>query len=157
MAKKKKQKGKACKRSGLENPPSTVIDYEKLASCVAKAIAEENDKRTNSYSITREWMKVIICPVFWIFSALMALFGIASIISAIIFFAKLPNATNVSNLFGGIISFMLCLICSGTALLALFAGKEFDQEKDRKFVVAVFSGMVSLVALIVSLVALFRR
>lgn len=46
------------------------------------------------------------------------------------------------------------LICIAIALPAFWTGKEFDQEKDRQFVVSVFSGMLSLVALIVAIIAL---
>jgi hypothetical protein len=42
------------------------------------------------------------------------------------------------------------------ALLLRASANEFDKEKDRNYIISVFSGIVSFVALIVALVALFK-
>lgn len=156
MGKKKKQKNINRSSDQSVNIFSSTIDYEKLANCIAKAMAEENDKRVNSYSATRELMKFIVTPMFWSIAALMILFTVAFFIVALPCLEKGFNSSNTSEFFKGIISFLLALISLGIALFSFFAGKEFDEEKDRQFVVAVFSGMVSLAALIVALVALVR-
>lgn len=64
------------------------------------------------------------------------------------------SVTYIVTLLKGLVSFVVALLCSGMAVLAFFAGKEFEKEKDRQFVVSVFSSMVSLVALIVALAAI---
>ena len=156
MGKKKKQK-KIIQNSGqLVNASLSEIDYEKLAVCIAKAMVEENDKRVNAYSVTRELMKFIVTPVFWAIAVLMMLFAVAFFVVALPCLEEGVNTSNFSEFFKGLISFLLSLISLGVALFSFFAGKEFDKEKDRQFVVAVFSGMVSLAALIVALVALVR-
>lgn len=147
MEKNKKQQRKP------SQAPTVPLDYERLAKCIAKAIAEENDKRANARSVTREWMKFIIAPIFWIII-------ISSAILSIAFFIVTFNALkiiNVTTILQSMISFMLALIFLGTALMAFFADREFEKEKDKQFVVSVFSGMISLVALIVALIALFME
>lgn len=156
MAKRKKAM-RTTKPSGAESANKTIIDidYEKLADCVAKAIAEESDRRINAQSITREWMKFIIAPVFWGISVLTAILAAGFAINgASTFNSWSQNTTDIQSAVEGFISFVLALICIGIALPAFWAGKEFDQEKDRQFVVSVFSGMLSLVALIVAIIAL---
>ena len=49
------------------------IDYDKLAEAIVKA----NEKQSQKYSVSREWMKFIIYPVFW---------GVAIITGISIFF-----------------------------------------------------------------------
>lgn len=145
-------------RAEIANRAIIDIDYEKLADCVAKAIAKENDVRINTYSITREWMKFIIAPVFWVISILMAVLTVGFFITTIsIFNALMDNPMDISKGIEGIISFVLTLMCGALAILAFAAGKEIDKERDRQFVVSVFSGMVSLAALIVALVALVMK
>ena len=156
MGKRKKQKNIIQNSSQPVNASLSEIDYEKLATCIAKAMVEENDKRVNAYSVTRELMKFIITPMFWVIAILLALFTVAFFIVALPCLEEGLNSSNFGEFFKGIISFLLSLISLGIALFSFFAGKEFDRENDRQFVVAVFSGMVSLAALIVALVALVR-
>lgn len=146
--------GKSKKKQKEHSPaPVAPLDYEKLAKCIAKAIAEENDKRTNAYSITSEWMKFIITPIFWIIIILSAILSIALSIVAI---SYLSSNNPITMLQGGL-SFMAALFLGTIAIMTFFAIKEIDKEKDKQFVVSVFSGMISLVALIVALVALFME
>ena len=137
MAKNKKKK-----------EPSQVVvaplDYERLAKCIAKEIAEENDRRANAFSATREWMKFIMIPIFWLIIALSAVLGVALLVATF----------NTTTVFQGLISFFLALIFLTIAIMAFLADRDFEKEKDKQFVVSVFSGMISLVALIVALAAL---
>ena len=131
--------------------PTVPLDYERLAKCIAKAIAEENDKRANVHSVTREWMKFIISPIFWLIIILTAVLSVAFFIAAF----NTLNTINATTILQSMVSFMLALIFLSIAIMAFFADREFEKEKDKHFVVSVFSGMISLVALIVALVALF--
>lgn len=158
---KRKKSMKTTRPNGTEAANKTIvdIDYEKLADCMAKAIAAENDKRINAYSITREWMKFIIAPVFWVMSVLMAILSVGFFVTSV----SALNAWMDSSVdmlekgIEGIVSFMFALICGAFAIFAFAAGREIDKERDRQFVVAVFSGMVSLAALIVALAALVMK
>ena len=55
------------------NEVNIEIDYDKLA----EAIVTAQEKQTVQYSITREWMKTLLIPVFWGIAILTGLFGIA--------------------------------------------------------------------------------
>lgn len=149
------------KNKKKQKEPSQVIvsplDYERLAKCIAKEIAEENDKRINSDSPTREWMKLLITPVFWGISIIMGLLAIAFFITAFTYLSvPSTNPPNYSSMTKGMFCAAIALFASGIAMFTYLARKELDKEMDRQFVAAVFSGMVSLAALIVALVALFR-
>lgn len=103
-------------RAEIANRAIIDIDYEKLADCVAKAIAKENDVRINTYSITREWMKFIIAPVFWVISILMAVLTVGFLITTIsIFNALMDNPMDISKVIEGMISFVLTLMCGALA------------------------------------------
>ena len=146
MAKKKKNK---LVREKMFNKDA--IDYERLARCIAKAISEENDKRTNSYSITRELLKFLICPIFWCITGTMALLAVVFLITT---FRCL--VIEKINPLASFIPFMLALLSISIAVASFYASKEIDKEKDKQFVTSIFSALVSLVALIVSLAGFFR-
>lgn len=147
------------KRKGKEvvSVSATVepIDYDKLA----EAIVAAQEKQTSQYSVTREWMKILVVPVFWGIAILTGLFGIA--------FVWQGGKTLVEALQKGAIGWLMDACVGGTgfiiglffvtvAMLTGASAKEVDKEKDKNFVVAVFSGIVSLVALVVSFVALVQ-
>ena len=150
MAKKKHRKETAIRINEFEKGFVEPLDYERLAECIAKAIAEENGKHTNAYSVTREWMKYIISPVFWLISAI-TLFLCVGCFTYGISMLKTGSFTDVLKAF---VSFGFGLIFISVAIPTFLAGKEFGKETDKQFVVSVFSGMVSLVALIISFVVL---
>ena len=129
------------------------IDYERLAKCIAKAIAEENDRRATAYSVTREWMKFVISPIFVLIIVLSAILSIVFFLATFNILITIDGATVLQRM----ISFILSLTFLSIAIMAFFANKEFDKEKDKQFVASVFSGMISLVALIVALVAFFME
>lgn len=165
MAKKRKRKEPAKQAQEFSKNAVEPLDYEKLAQCIAKAIAEERGKRINTYSVTREWMKFFAWPIFGFIIILMGVLGIGAFIMALSTVDEISASTVSSSFFDMahlmpwlklMAFFMVSLICLGIAIMAFAAGKEFERENDRQFVVSVFSSMVSLVALIVALVALFR-
>lgn len=153
MAKKKRHKRIVSHTKDFSGNCVEPIDYEKLANCIAKATADENDKRMNSYSVTREWMKFIICPVFW----LIAVVSLVLCIGCFIYCYIELCGQDIINMFRGFISFILGLTFITISLFAFLAGKELNKETDKQFVVSVFSGMIALVALIVAFVALFME
>lgn len=161
MAKKKKHRETTAPTRESAESIVEPLDYKKLAQCIAKAIAEENDKRMNAYSVTREWMKYIAWPIFGFIIILMVAFSIWGFIMTVTSFSAVYSSPTfsvtdiITTLLKGIASFAVTLLCSGIATFAFFACKEFEEETDRQFVVSVFSSMVSLVALIVALAALF--
>ena len=137
------------------NEVNIEIDYDKLA----EAIVTAQEKQTVQYSITREWMKTLLIPVFWGIAILTGLFGIAfmwqggkTFLEAV---QKGLGGCFLDTCVGGA-GFVIGLFFIAVAMLTGASAKEVDKEKDKNFVVAVFSGIVSLVALVVSLIALIQ-
>lgn len=81
------------------------------------------------------------------------IFAIANIIKSCVWQSELI-ANNVAVI-SSMIAFVV--IVGMFSLIFRAAANEMAKEKDRNYVVAVFSGIVSFAALIVALVALFKR
>lgn len=145
------------KRKGNEivSASATVepIDYDKLA----QAIVAAQEKQTSQYSVTREWMKILVVPVFWGIAIITGLFGIAFVWQGGRTFAEALQQSGkgwLAEACVGGTGFIVGLFLVTVAILTGASAKEVDKEKDKNFVVAVFSGIVSLVALVVSCIAL---
>ena len=131
------------------------INYDKLA----EAIVAAQEKQTAKYSVTREWMKTLVVPVLWGIAILTGLLGAAFVWQGgEVFVEAISNSTEgwLKEACIGGVCFSIGLFFAALAILTGVAAKEVDKEKDRNFVVAVFSGVVSLVALAVSLIALIQ-
>lgn len=129
------------------------IDYDKLAD----AIVALQGKQGSQYSVTREWMKFLIIPVFWGIAVLTGLLGIAFVWSGTVILneaLKISTDESITKFCIGVLGFAFGLFFIGVSILTGASAREIDKEKDKNFVVAVFSGIVSLVALVVSLIAL---
>ena len=139
-------------------PPLNVqveIDYDKLAEAMVRA----QEKYSAQYSVTREWMKTLIVPIFWGIAILVGLFGVAFVLQGGNFFVEVSQESVdgwLTEVCKGGISFVIGLFFVAVAFVTGASAKEIDKEKDKNYVVAVFSGIVSLVALIVSLIALIQ-
>ena len=136
------------------------IDYDKLAEAIGKAECEAEKQKNEQKSFVSNSF------AFWIalFFRIVPVLGIAVCILG--FVALIQYAMNsavwisashiIANilLIGiiGLLIFVLGVYC----LIMWKAAKEIEQEKDRNFIVAVFSGVVSFAALVVALVALFK-
>jgi len=129
------------------------IDYDKLA----EAIVAAQEKHTAQYSVTREWMKTLVVPVFWGIAILTGLLGAAFVWQGgKTLVIALHHSTSgwLLDACIGSTGFIIGLFFIAVAMLTGASAKEVDKEKDKNFVVAVFSGIVSLVALVVSCIAL---
>ena len=129
------------------------IDYDKLADAIVKATKQEDEK----HSISREWMKFVITPIFW-------LLAITSGIIAIGFFAETIvniNALNENTFVWArwltiILCFSLSMFLLCVCVLTIATVKEIEKENNKQYVATMFSNIVALVALIVALIALFK-
>lgn len=155
MAKKKERKIFNIDEVNIE------IDYDKLAEAIVKA----NEKQTNQYSVSREWMKFIIYPVFWgtaIVTAIVALSCVVyGCINAFSVFKDMSIVQAdpvgfVTKFSIGLVIFCIGLFVASVSFATAMTAKEIDNEKDRNYVAAMFSNVVALVALIISLVALLK-
>ena len=136
------------------------IDYDKLAEAIVKANnrAEEETNKNNkftsgAFSITTAFVLRAVAFL----GALLSLMSPFVILSV----AK----TFVWNEIGAIIGNILGILffVAWVAVLALYSwllwksAKEIETEKDKNYIISVFSGIVSFAALIVALVALFKE
>ena len=131
------------------------MDYDKLADAIVTA----QEKQTAQYSVTREWMKTLMVPVFWGIAIITGLFGVAFLwYGGKTFIDALQQSIDgwFTDACVGGVGFVMGLFFVTVAIVTGASAKEIDKEKDKNYVVAVFSGIVSLVALVVSLIALIQ-
>lgn len=62
----------------------------------------------------------------------------------------------ISNVIAFIIMLFLCVLSFLFAVMLRGFANEVEREEDRNYIIAIFSGIVSFVALIISLIALIR-
>ena len=128
------------------------IDYDKLAEAIVKA----NSKQQEGYSPSREWMKYILIPIFWgiaIFSGILAIAMFISLCqNAIAIFKTGTIADDIALLF----EFLITFFTAGFCVFSIVTAKEIDKENNRTYVASMFSNIVAIAALVVSLVALLK-
>ena len=131
------------------------IDYDRLADSIAKAIVSEQRKEQEKYSISREWMKFILYPVFLLISIGMACFSCFSFYKVFTLISSFGKT--IIGLFQFIGFFMLGLVSSALCILSILTYKELQNENDRQIIATLFSNTTALVALIVALIALLHE
>ena len=136
------------------------IDYKKLAQAIVEAQNDAEKQRTERKSFVSNSFALGISLFFRFISIIgiaVCIIGFISIIQHAVNTAVWSTASNiVSNIFAlGIIG--LFLIAFGVYCIIMWrAAKEIETEKDRNYIISVFSGIVSFAALIVALIALFK-
>ena len=128
------------------------IDYDRLANAIAKAVVQEERKEREEYSMSREWMKFIMYPVFFTVVVIMGCLAAFSFLKA---FILAPDWNNSIVLIAAYI--MLGLISLTLCLSTFWANKDLEKEKDKQYIASMFSNITSLVALIVAFVALIHE
>lgn len=128
------------------------IDYDKIAEAIVKAYGTQSKKD----SISIEWMKFVIVPVFWgiaIISGVLAValffYGIGTINSAL-------NSTDSLEFVRSFVSIFASFFMISVCFYSFFTAKEINMEDDRQYVATIFSNIVALVALVVALLSLLR-
>lgn len=135
------------------------IDYDKLAEEIIKAQEKNEDEANKSKKFTSGTFATLIAFAFYGLS----LFGLFLSIAIPISVYSMRHSFNWDTFANGVVSvttiiFMLAFM----TILALYSvllwksAKEIETEKDRNYIISVFSGIVSFAALIVALVALFK-
>jgi len=134
------------------------IDYEHLEKSISKAIIHSNSVEANQFSGTREWMKFILIPMFWIIVVISGLAAIGFLYHGgkIIVDVISKNIVGQGNFLSAITTFMLGLFSITICVFSAVAAREIDKENDRQYIASMFSNIVALVALIVALAAFFK-
>ncbi len=135
------------------------IDYDKLAEAIVKANNKVEAEANRTKKFTSGTFATIISLAFRGVAILGWLIALATPV-AIINMAKsfVWNEVNVviGNVFSIAFAVALFVILVLYSFLLWKSAKEIETEKDRNYIISVFSGIVSFAALIVALVALFK-
>ena len=135
------------------------IDYDKLAESIVKAQEKSENEANRKKKFTSSTFVMIISLVFRGVAVLGWLIALATPF-AIINMAKsfVWNEVNVvmGNVFSIAFAVALFIVLVLYSFLLWKSAKEIEAEKDRNYIISVFSGIVSFAALIVALVALFK-
>ena len=135
------------------------IDYDKLAEAITKAqeksedVANQNKKFTSStLALTASFAFRVMAFFGWIVMLLL-LFGSVRLVTTFMWNSAFSVITNI---FFVLFITLFLIILFLYSLLLWKSAKEIETEKDRNYIISVFSGVVSFVALIVAFIALFK-
>ena len=135
------------------------IDYDKLAEAMIKAqgkseaVANKNKKFTSSAFVLLISITFHIVAIIGGLLAITMPFAIVNMIKTLVW----NNiGAFITNIIGIVVVVALGVVVGVYSFVLLKSAKEIETEKDRNYVIAVFSGIVSFAALIVALVALFK-
>lgn len=128
------------------------IDYDKLAEAVVKAEKKANEVK----SYTSNAFATLSGSVFRIAACLGILFSVSGAICGAVYLANFDwkNAAILATIFTALLVLLTLIVIFLFSVLLMKSAKEIEYEKDRQFVISVFSAIVSFTALIVALVAL---
>ena len=144
MAKKRKYKNKK-----VSNEPKGIKLLWKLWN--DKVIMP--DENGNSV-IMQEFTSLLFAILAWTMAI-----GSVLLFASSIYVAIAIIDWSIERLIGNIVSllliFVLCMLCFVISVIIKVMSNDVKREKDRHYVLALFSGIISFVALIISLVSLF--
>ena len=130
------------------------IDYDKLAEALAKV----QNRQSDDYSGTREWMKFLILPVYIVLSGILALISLRWIIKGMKTIAKaVIEMSDLAMTLPGIGEIVVGIFMAAFCALSLVSVREVWKEKDRQYIASLFSNTVAVVALIVAVIALLKE
>lgn len=135
------------------------IDYDKLATAIVKALEKTITDANQSEKFTSGTFAMVIVVAFRCVAILGWILAIATsfaIVNMVQSFVLDGLRSVVGNVLGIAFSVALFVILVLYSVLLWKSAKEIETEKDRNYIIAVFSGIVSFAALIVVLVALFK-
>ena len=135
------------------------INYDKLAEAIVKANSKLDAEANQSKKFTSGMFSMSVFVILRVIALLGWIIAFALLIGSINTFIEM-SWNDFSTISGNI--FQIVYSITITVLLVLYplmlwkSAKEIETEKDRNYIISVFSGIVSFAALIVALVALFK-
>ena len=136
------------------------IDYDKLATAIATAQEKASADANQSKKFTSGTFAMFIAVAFRCVAILGWILAIATpfaIVNMVQSFVWDGFGSAVGNILGIAFSVALFMILVLYSFLLWKSAKEIETEKDRNYMISVFSGIVSFAALIVALIALFDK
>ncbi len=135
------------------------IDYDKLADAIVKAQEKADNNANQSKKFTSGMFSMSVFVILRLAASLGMILSLAIAVSCPeVFgaFAWSSFGAVIKNVIQIIIQVSLVVLTAFYSLLLWKSAKEIETEKDRNYIISVFSGIVSFAALIVALVALFK-
>ena len=134
------------------------IDYEKLTKSIVKAKHKIKSKEENDQTkMVSNLFAILIYIGFIVLGLIVSAMAIATVILLIEY---VPATSWVDfgdgvNSVSQILTYLMLIFILGFVAVALFvSARDISREKDRNYIIAVFSALTSLAALVVALVAL---
>lgn len=128
-------------------------DYEKLADAIVKA----QKKYAESDSAISKVMSTLIGIMFYIVSITIGLLSIFVFFAGwyyVLFEDVLQGF--ISNALFIVFLSLLCFIVFVLGLALFKSAKELEKERDKQFIVAVFSAMMSFSAMVIALISIIK-
>ena len=135
------------------------IDYDKLAESIVKANSKLDAEANQSKKFTSGMFSMSVFVILRVIALLGWIIAFALLIGSINTFIEMSwndFSTISGNIFQIIHSITITVLLVLYPLMLWKSAKEIETEKDRNYIISVFSGIVSFAALIVALVALFK-
>jgi hypothetical protein len=135
------------------------IDYDKLAEAIVKANSQLDTEANKSKKFTSGMFSTSVFVILRVIALLGWIIAFALLIGSINTFIEMSwndFSTISGNIFQIIYSITITVLLVLYPLMLWKSSKEIETEKDRNYIISVFSGIVSFAALIVALVALFK-
>ena len=141
----------------LKHEATEQIDYKKMETAMRNALIEAAKESAKQYSLSREWMKLILFPIFRGMAIIVGILALGCFfLGARTVLAACGVSLNFLSLFTGIGVLFAGFLLSALSIVSWVCAKEIDEETDRQYVAVMFSNMVAFVALIVAVIALVK-
>lgn len=147
------QKAKKHQDELVEQTTEKMKLFQVIKAVLTNKRDTEGRMLTGALTLVLSFVFRMIAAIGWLFDLL--LFGLSCW-----YFLKdtwTPWTIVVSNIFLIILLIAIIIFIFFLGLIMWGAANDIDREKDRNYVVAIFSGVVSLVTLIVTIVQVFRE
>ena len=135
------------------------IDYDKLAEAIVRAQEKARTGANQSKKFISGMFSMSAFVILRLAASLGAIISLIIVLSCVEMF-KVFTWTSFELISRNIIQIItqisLVLLSAFYSILLWKSAKEIETEKDRNYIISVFSGIVSFAALIVALVALFK-
>lgn len=101
---------------------------------------------------------MLISLIFNLVALLLAITSIVVLVATIYFAATVSWTSEFfeKNLMVCVVASLVVLLCLVVAFILRLTALGIEKEKDRNYVIALFSGLTGFIALIISLIALFK-
>ena len=135
------------------------IDYDKLAEAIVKANSKLDAESNQNKKFTSGMFSMSVFVILRVIALLGWIIAFALLLGSINTFIEMSwndFSTISGNIFQIIYSITITVLLVLYPLMLWKSAKEIETEKDRNYIISVFSGIVSFAALIVALVALFK-